>query len=156
MRTRSVEMFLATVMAAQGAIFAIPGETLALPHYGDLRAWVTVFPGSEALFGWLIFTVGAARLIALFINGYVRSTPVIRIVGCVIGSLYWMSLTVSFLDADVPSVPAALAWTAAATGFEWLSAYRSATDAHLYDSFGQRRRAREAKRNGNGHRRSAA
>lgn len=148
MRTRSVEMLLATVMTVQGGIFLAPGDTLLFPHYHDLRQWVEVFPGNERTFGAIVMALGLLRWTALIINGYWRRTPAIRIAGCIVGSLWWTSLTLTFVFAPFQALPAALAWTIPAVAFECFSAVRAAIDAHMADSFGLRARGRHVRGRG--------
>jgi len=76
-----------------------PGESTDLHHWQVLRQWIAVFPGSEFLFGAMILVVGLLRWAALIINGYYRRTPPIRIAGCIIGSLYWATLTIVLVEA---------------------------------------------------------
>jgi hypothetical protein len=148
-KTRTLEMFLATVMCGYGAVLALPGDTLMLPHYDTIRHWVRIFPGNEMLFGMLILIVGLMRWSALIINGFHHSTPGLRLVGCLVGSVFWMTLTVSFVSASgLPGVPAALAWTAPAVVFEWFSIIRTTTDAFEANTFGVRTWAMKG-RNGN-------
>ena len=104
MRTRTAEMLLASVMFSTGMTFALPGDTTSFPHFAVLADWIAVFPGTETRFGILICLAGMLRWVALIINGYYRRTPVVRIVGCVIGSALWVTLAITVLDA--PSVGA--------------------------------------------------
>jgi cytochrome b561 len=142
-RTRSVEMFLASVMCLVGTIFALPGDTFGLPHYAQLRFWVAIFPGSEQSFGLLILLVGLIRWAALIINGYWSPTPAARLAGCVVGSVFWTSLSITFLATPLPGIPGALAWTLTAVVFEALSAVHAASDAFRMDTFGRRARQKE-------------
>lgn len=141
-RTRSVEMLLATVMLLQGVVFLLPGDTLSLPHYAELRTWVDRFPGSEDRLGVILIVVGFMRWGALIVNGYWCPSPKIRAAGCVMGSLYWAMLTISFL-AHLQGVPAAVSWTATAIGFEILSALRCAKDAVEADRIKERHNVRQ-------------
>lgn len=144
MKTRSVELFLAVVMAMQGLIYLIPGDTFDLPHYAYLREWVAFFPGTEERFGALLLFVGLLRSNAVLLNGtYSKTawlTPPARLIGCFVGSTYWMTLAISFATADVPGTPAALSWTFAGVCFEVFSSLRATVDAHAYNSFGVRKR----------------
>lgn len=146
MKTRSVELFLAVVMTMQGLIYLIPGNTFGLPHYAYLKSWVMFFPGSEEVFGAIILFCGMVRSVAVLLNGsYARTawlTPPARLIGCFVGSVYWMTLTLSFMSADIMATPAALSWTFAAFCFELFSSLRATVDAYVYNSFGTRKRKR--------------
>lgn len=153
MRSRSFELYAATVLLTQGLVFMIPGNTLDLPHWHDLRDWVAVFPGTEERFGVILSIVGVFRWIATIRDEKLRFSPVIRLVGIVIGIVFWMSLTISFLTARVGVTVAAVGWTIPAVCFEFFALTSATTDVWLFDCFGIRKRARARKmmvRNGNG------
>lgn len=147
-RTRSVEMFLATVMVFKGVVFMLPGETLQAPQWHLVRDWVAVFPGNEAVFGAMVLGVGAARWAALIVNGWWRETPFVRFLGCAVGVSLWTLMMKSFLAASTPGIPAVVAWVAAACAFEMFSAQRCAVDAYVLNTLGLRRRMEESRRGG--------
>jgi hypothetical protein len=141
-RTRSVEAFLACVMVGFGGIFAAPGQTLSLRGWDYVRQWVEVFPGNEYRFGLLLMFVGTVRICALIINGKWYPTPAARLIGCIVGSVFYTSCAVSFyLGTWDGPLPTAIAWDLVAVIFEWFSAARAASDMHVMDSLGLRARA---------------
>ena len=135
MRTRTAEMLLASGMLAMGVTFMAPGESTSLPHWQVLRQWIAVFPGNELLFGAMIFAVGLLRWAALLINGYYRRTPPIRIAGCMVGSLYWATLTIVLVEAPLQPLPAIIGLIVVCLAFETFCAMRAAVDAYHMHSF---------------------
>jgi hypothetical protein len=65
---------------------AFPGDTLAAPSFTSFHRydWMT-----EEFWAGTFGAIGAARLVALYINGRWPKTPIIRIVGAGFGALSW-------------------------------------------------------------------
>jgi hypothetical protein len=142
-KSRSVEMYFASVMLIIGLFLVAPGDTLQLGGYEFIRGYVYIFPGSEFGFGALIALTGALRWAALLINGWWYKTPAIRIFGCIVGSLLWTTMSISVLSsANLPGFPLIGSFTLTAIVFETFSAIRCAKDAHEQDSFGLRGKRR--------------
>lgn len=136
MRTRTCEMLLATCMMSAGLTFALPGETTSLPHLMVMREWVEIFPGTEFRFGVLIFLVGVVRWIALVINGHYHRTPLARLVGCVVGSLFWVSVVIATASAsNLGGVPLLTGFLMSFAVFETFCTMRATRDAFYMRSF---------------------
>lgn len=137
-QTRIVEVYLALCMIGIGLLFAMPGDAMGYAQYGLLRKWVAVFPGSEDRFGWLLMVAGAVRIGAIIVNGRCRPTPAIRIAGCAIGALLWITLTLS-MSENWP-LPAFTAFPFFAIGFETYCSMLASGDAWRMDTFGFKRK----------------
>lgn len=138
-KSRSVELYFATVMAFFGLILVMPGDTLALSGYQQLRGPVFAYFQSELIFGIALMWLGCARGIAVIVNGFWSPNAIIRIVGCVVGSVFWMILLTTFITAnDMRGFPGILAFVIPAFVYESFSATRCAKDAFEQDSFGLR------------------
>lgn len=133
--TRWAEIWLACVMTVYGAVLLGAGDTFALPSYRVIRAYV-----SEDTAGLVALGVGAARLAALWYNGRLRRSPLIRAAGCAGGFLFYTALTAGFV-LSAPPLPTGLIYGVLAVA-ELHSSGRSARDAVAYDSLGVRRRRR--------------
>lgn len=134
-QTRWTEVWLACVMTLFGAVLLFSGDTFSLPSYRVIRAYV-----GEDLAGLVAVATGTARLVALWYNGRRRRTPLVRVVGCAIGFLFYTALTVGFV-LSAPPLPTGLIYAVLAVA-ELHSSSRSARDAVAYDSLGVRRRRR--------------
>lgn len=138
-KSRSVELYFSSVIAFFGLILILPGDTLALSGYAELRAPIIATFYSELIFGIFLLWIGFARGIAVIVNGFWYPNAAIRIVGCVIGSVFWMTLLVTFLTASgMRGFPGILAFVIPAFVYETFSATRCAQDAFEQDSFGLR------------------
>lgn len=134
-QTRWTEIWLACVMTLFGAVLLSTGETFSLPSYRVIAAFV----GEDAA-GSTAIVVGGARLLALWYNGRRRRSPLVRVVGCAGGFLFYTGLTVGFV-LSAPPFSTGLVYGVLAIA-ELHSSARSARDAVAYDSLGVRRRRR--------------
>jgi hypothetical protein len=75
-QTRSVEWLLASMMVAWGFGLLLPGDTMSLPQHRMLGALAPEFVWAA----WSI-SIGAVRVLALYINGSWRRTPLFRVAG---------------------------------------------------------------------------
>lgn len=140
--TRSVELLLSSVMVIFGFVFILPGDTMSNPSYAWLLAAIEYFPGNEDNFGSILVLIGLARWCAVIINGLWRPNALIRFVGCLVGSLFWVTLIISFMSAETQYIPAMFAFLIPSIALESYSAARSAQDAFEQDSLGLRGRNR--------------
>ena len=126
MRTRSVEWMLALLMVAWGLALLAPMDTFASPVYRYLAALAP-----EEVWGAFSVGIGASRMVALYVNGAWRRTPLIRAGGAVLGVVWWITLgfLVAFGTQGQP-FPAGLAFYPVCIAFEALSCFRSGFDAH--------------------------
>lgn len=133
--TRWAEIWLACVMTVYGGVLLVSGETFSLPSYRVIRAFV-----SEDVAGLVAFLAGAARLLALWYNGRLRRSPLIRVAGSAGGFLFYTALTAGFI-LSAPPLSTGLIYGVLAIA-ELHSSGRSARDAVAYDSLGVRKRRR--------------
>lgn len=82
---RGVEWFSAFGMCLWAAILAAPGDTFGRQAYSEFIAHGYTEEQVAAIFG----SVGAARVIALFINGAWPKSPIVRIIGAAAGVVLW-------------------------------------------------------------------
>lgn len=134
-QTRWTEVWLACVMTLFGAVLLASDETFSLPSYRVLRAYV-----GEDFAGATAVIVGVSRLAALWYNGRRRRSPIVRVLGCAGGFLFYTALTVGFV-LSAPPLSTGLIYGVLAAA-ELHSSSRSARDAVAYDSLGVRRRRR--------------
>jgi len=131
MQDRGLEWFSALVMVAWGFTLALPGDTLAGPSFAAFHRYDL----TETFWAWLFGAIGAARLVALYINGRWPTTPFIRMVGSLFGAISWGQ--VSWLIAEGTYYSSGVASTGTAIyGLlalaEVFSIFRAAFDARYY------------------------
>ena len=134
--TRALECVLSTLMFLSGVVLLYPGDTFGLPHYSTMRQWV-----SEDFGAGLLVAVAIVRAVALYVNGGQRRTPLARLIGCIVGAGFWLTLAVSLETAVMETgaaVPLLLAVAVTAFGAEFYSAMRCGADASHLDTFGVR------------------
>lgn len=125
-QTRSVEWLLASLMLAWGIGLLLPGDTMELNTYRFLSALAP-----EPVWAAWSLAIGCVRLLALYINGSWRRTPLIRGICSVLGMMWWLVLGFLFMTATAGGpTPAALLWYPVFVGFEGYSAFRSARDSY--------------------------
>lgn len=86
--TRTVEHMLAWMIIVWSAAVVMPGNMMQGPNYQYLLAIA-----DERFWGWSGIVLGAQRLIALYINGNWRRTPILRFVGAMTGMVWWLILS---------------------------------------------------------------
>ncbi|UFW75219.1 hypothetical protein [Bradyrhizobium sp. WU425] len=86
--TRTVEHMLAWMILVWSASVAVPGNMMRGPTYQYLLAIA-----GEGFWGWTGVGLGVLRLVALYINGNWRRTPVLRFVGAMSGLVWWLILS---------------------------------------------------------------
>ncbi len=130
---RGLEWFAACVMLAWGVTFSLPGDLLNEPAFIAFHRFGT----TDSFWAFIFSAAGAARLIALYINGRWPRSPHIRIVCALFGAVSWAQIAYLFLEAALinntpigtgPAVYALLA------GFELISVHRAAFDARYHYS----------------------
>lgn len=137
-QTRWAEVWLACIMTVYGAVLLGEEGAFAQPSYRIIRDLV-----SEETAGLIAILVGTARLVALWYNGSRRRSPIVRLLGCSGGFLFYAGLTAGFALA-APPVSTGMIYAVLAAA-ELHSSSRSARDVCVLDSLGSRsrRRARE-------------
>lgn len=126
---RMVEWMFAAMMTVWGLWLLNPYfTTFTSPSYAPLA---TLFP--EWVWGAWSVSIGTVRLIALYINGRYRRTPILRIVCAVLGMAWWIVLIYLVAAQGAPfNPPAGFSWYFVFVIFEGISCFRAAGDAfHL-------------------------
>jgi hypothetical protein len=124
-QTRSVEWLLASLMVAWGVGLSVPGNTMDLPAYRLLGALAP-----EPVWAAWSLGIGGLRMVALYINGSWRRTPLIRTLGAMFGVIWWLVLAFCFASADISPMPAAVMWYPVLIAFEGYSVARGARDIY--------------------------
>lgn len=125
-QTRSVEWLLACMMVAWGIGLMLPGDTMEIPRYRLLGA---IMPD----YGWAAWSIaiGGVRMVALYINGAWRRTPLVRAVCAMLGLIWWIVLGFLFSAGADPGAPTpGLLWFPVFIGFEGYSIIRGARDSY--------------------------
>ncbi|MBI5114354.1 MAG: hypothetical protein HZA68_20505 [Rhodovulum sp.] len=124
-QTRTVEWMLASLLVAWGLGVLAPGDALTVGGLAALLAW---WP--ETAWGAAIATLGAARLVALWINGRRRQTPIVRVAGSFLGAVWWAVIWYAlWAGTSAGPRPASMSYYPVLIGFELFSIYRGAFDA---------------------------
>ncbi|TDR88968.1 hypothetical protein [Enterovirga rhinocerotis] len=138
-QTRWAEVWLACIMTAYGILLLSAGETFSAPRYAVIRSFV-----GEETAGTIAVACGCARLAALWYNGARQRSPLVRLLGCSAGFLFYAALTAGFLLAG-PPLSTGLIYGVLAVA-ELHSSSRSARDVSVLDSLGIRARRDERDR----------
>ena len=124
-QTRSVEWLLAALMVAWGLGLMLPGDTMGLPQYRLLAA---IAP--ELVWASWSISVGGLRIVALYVNGSWKRTPLIRASCAAFGMMWWLILGYLFQSATNGAAPAGLMFYPVFIAFEGYSVYRGARDSY--------------------------
>jgi len=92
-RTRAIEWMLALVTLLWGIILLSPGTQFNSAAYRELSAWA-----DETVWGWFCLILGLARLLALFVNGALRYSPIIRSSIAGVSFNFWIAVSLGFWD----------------------------------------------------------
>lgn len=131
--TRSVEWLLACMMLAWGGGLCLPGDTLSLPQYRMLA----VLAPEPVWAAWSI-SIGVIRMVALYVNGAWRKTPLIRAFCAGLGMIWWIVLSVLFfLSRDGSPITAGFLWFPVFIAFEGYSVSRGARDSYHSGALGK-------------------
>ena len=87
-RTRSTEWLLAFCLLLWGWAMLDPSTSFfEMPIYIVMKSLAT-----ESTWGIAAVSVAGVRLIALYINGWWKRTPIIRCAGAVLGGTFWLAI----------------------------------------------------------------
>lgn len=143
-QTRWAEVWCSCAMLAFGVLLLVPIPTFSVPGYRIIAHYVT-----ETEAGSIALTVGAARVLALIINGRRgRETSLVRTLGCMGGFAFWLALAIGFAWSAPPLPALALAVCPVLAVAELHSSGRAASDMAAEDTFGLRRRFTKGSQNG--------
>jgi hypothetical protein len=127
---RMAEWLTAAIMLVFAATLAMPGDVIA---ESPIFAFFDRFGIEEGMLAFSMGAVGAARMMALYINGSWRRTPWVRMVGAMLGAAMFAFLSVSFtwpffsgLRETFPLMPGIFAVLSI---FDIIAAYRAGYDA---------------------------
>lgn len=104
------EWMAALAMLSIGLVLALPGDTMRFSEWWPLRD----FGLREVTVGVVIGAIGAARMVALWINGSWNRTPVLRGIGATAGLILFCGLALASAwswavgDVRAPSMDFAL------------------------------------------------
>ena len=94
------------------------------------------FPGGPSLWGWLVFMLGLARILALGINGYMaRPTALVRSISALLGIGLFAALSLGFLFSW--TWPTALALYPVIGFFGLFSLFWAVVDVGVPDHHGE-------------------
>lgn len=120
-RVRALEWIVAGMMATTALVLAQPEETMLQPQLVVLHHLA-----SETFWTWLTGIIAAVRLGALYVNGAVRQTPVVRAVTAFLSGLFWLGFSLGVSVTGRASISAAIVpWLALA---DLYSLHRAVTD----------------------------
>ncbi len=97
MQDRALEWFSALAMLLCGLALSTQSEVLHGPAWDAFHA----HGNTEELWATTFALTGAARLVALYINGRWPKTPLIRILGSTIGAVCWSQLSYLLIEGEV-------------------------------------------------------
>lgn len=137
--TRWAEVWLSCLMVAIGYGLLDEGNTFDWPSWSYIARYV-----DEDTCGWISLIAGVVRLVALYVNGSRRRSPIVRIAGAVGGYLFFGGLALGFWMTPGPTVLGSYIFAILSLA-ELHATGRAARDAFAYDAFGSRARARAKK-----------
>jgi hypothetical protein len=131
LKDRTMEWFSASVMLAWGITFALPGYLLSKPDFIGFHRYTT----SDSFLACVFTGMGAAGLIALYINGRWPRGPIIRVARGFFGAVAWALIAYAFYDAaqinKTPLGTGPLVYALLAL-YEFVSIYRAAHDVRYH------------------------
>lgn len=123
-RPRTLEWISAGAILAAGILLAMPGATFSnSPGYA---AFAAVAP--ENVWAAFCCAVGLVRMVALWINGQWRRSPILRGATSVMGVCLWMLVVSLIMHASLPGPAMVLAPYGALLTIDLISAWRSGRD----------------------------
>jgi peptidoglycan/LPS O-acetylase OafA/YrhL len=115
---RVLEWQGAALTMAWAVTLALPGDTLSLPGFAAF---------AEIMWAVLTFVIASVRMVALYVNGHWRRTPLLRALTAAIGAGLWFSMASLFHGKVGPLPPGVLVCSVLAA-LDVLSAWRSGRD----------------------------
>lgn len=135
-RTRSTEWMLACLLLVWGYRLVSPEDFFDGPTYIVMASL-----GNEVTWGVAAMGCAMFRLMALYINGWWRRTPIIRCAGAIAGGSFWMligSLMYMGAHATGAKLPPGWAYYAVFFVFEGWCIVSTGYDMAKEGSFGKR------------------
>jgi hypothetical protein len=139
-KIRLTDWLLSAILLSWGmALFAVNPKVWLLPTFSGLSS-------IAGQFTWAVVATGLAlaRLGALFVNGAVRRSPHLRLIGAFLSIFIWVQLSLGVLFGDLvgPGI-AIFPWLALA---DMLNVHRAAQDAWTSDTRARQLRGTAARR----------
>ncbi|UWR30444.1 hypothetical protein K3758_02625 [Sulfitobacter sp. W002] len=139
---RAAEWQSAALLLTFALILAVPGETTT--STAGFRTFVRLGLDDAAL-SVPIALVALSRMTALYVNGAWRRSPIVRMVGSIVGASIFAMIGMAFVW---PAIENGLSVSALSTGgiyftlafFDALSAYRSGADVRMVQQLSCRTR----------------
>lgn len=125
-RSRQTEWMLSFIVLFIGIDWLANPAIFSLPNYATMRIWMTPFE-----WGACATLVGLLRVAALYINGFWRASPHLRVLGAFLSIFFWTALFLAALQAPLRGVTAAI-WLVCFV-FDVLAAVYAAGDARIAD-----------------------
>ena len=135
-RTRSTEWLLACLLLAWGWQMVRPENFFDAPVYVVMRSVAL-----ESTWGMAAVLAAGVRLVALYINGWWRRTPIIRCAGAIIGGMFWLVIyTMMYFGAQAAGakLPPGIIYYVVFFGFEGWCVVSTGYDMAKEGSFGTR------------------
>lgn len=128
---RLAEWLTSTVMVVFAIILALPGDTMDGGAFRVLSFWGF----NETSLAVPTAMIGGARLMALYVNGSWRRSPLIRTIGAAFGAAMFAFMAVSFfwpfLIGVTPAVSTGVGTYGVLALFDIFAAYRSGHDVRI-------------------------
>jgi len=121
---RAIEWWSAACLATWGAVVLLLPGLFTLPQYAVFFQPLTNW-APQAVWGMFAFTMGSIRLGALFINGFWRRTPLIRLATAFLSVCVWFFITAGLFRANAVMGVVVYGWHMIADIY---SSFRSASD----------------------------
>jgi hypothetical protein len=129
-QSRALEWLLAAVMVLWGVGLLMPWDGGAGPTYRYLGALAP-----ERAWGALSLSIGTIRMGALYYNGAWYRTPLLRLLGAMLGTIWWaVLLWLMWLAARDGGAPATMLWYPCFIVAELYACDRTGRDAARYRS----------------------
>lgn len=126
LRFRLSEWGLATALMLWGVVLLLPYPSFSNPVYAHMESLMR-----EERWGIVCFTIGAARLVILIVNGSWRITPHLRAVAAFLSSIVWFQVTLGLIA--VGSYNTGLAIYPVCVVMDIICMFRSVAEARVND-----------------------
>lgn len=129
---RITDWLLSAIMLSWGlTLIAVDPQVWALPTFSGLN-WIA----SQLACAAVATVIGLARIAALIVNGAIRRSPHLRLIGAFLSIFIWVQLSLGVLYSELvgPGI-AIFPWLAIADLF---NVYRAAEDARASDDRAKR------------------
>ena len=131
-QSRALEWLLAGMMVLWGVGLMMPWDSFGGPTYRHLAALA-----AQPVWGAFSLAIGLIRIAALYYNGGWHRTPLLRLLGALLGTVWWaVLLWLIWLSAREAGLPAATFWYPGLIAAELYACDRTGRDVARYRSLG--------------------